>query len=841
MAVLSRSMNVHLPTSGKQTLLYYVTNEESLNTIDKMNKVSLLFNNDNYKSDFLSTVETFNDEKLLTDDSSKSSAPKLYSLLYAQSDYMLIGTKSRLINISLSSINSMKNKFLFWPQSSANSKSKTKSDCLTSKSSSCQNYIRTAVPLNIYQDNELESTLIVCGTNSSQPFCRKYNVSSKADDDDDDYFTLSEEFQSPQFYLHNKMSKNNKFDSQNMIPAFSHNSESIYFVNPGSFTQEPSINKQVILKNSKFSSKLVKTPRGALKNANFRSYFEYNDKVYFFYSETDLADETNGLTFKTPYSLIGEVCADDNGRTSFSGDANRFITFKKSIIYCYLPDYKDEFYFKYTEIQAVSKPIKRSNSAMNENEDVFYAIFTFRRVNSIDSALCKYKVKTIENTMKGYFKSMEYHEDSITYRKPLDSCSKYKELKESTLNEYNKEMNKYYKFEMEQNVNEPALFALNNIKFTSLVVDQASWKNNFNDVIFIGTEDGRVIKLITREITIVSNKKKFQQPIILQEYQIFDNKPITNLIIYINDNYIKLVAISDEQIKSIHLDSFCDSYLSCAECVVSQDPYCIWSVSNSKCLPTSNHKNEPSISDPLNGDINKCYEMKSNGNESSLDLNVLYSIKTELQTESGSTTNQINFDSTVFRKLDSIVNKNSSNESSSNNLLIAIFLTALISSLASIIFTWLFIKKRYQMAEYVAKHLLQTSVSSSNQSNRSSTSSYNNYTGQKFQDTKSDQQKCTNYYEKPNKKAHKDLNGPRYITPDSPITSTTVTNMDSNQHSPNGNQLLTHSLNSALSSSDDSFEPPQINHNRRNLMFSANNSDIINITTNLLSRPDSNI
>jgi len=492
--------------------------------------------------------------------------------------------------------------------------------------------------------------------------------------------------------------------------------------------------------------------------------------------------------------------------------------------------------------EAVSKPIKRFNSTLNKNEDVFYAIFTFRRVNSVDSALCKYKVESIENTMKGFFKSMEYHEDSITYRKPLDSCSKYKNLKESTLNEYNKEMNKYYKFEMEQNVNEPALFALNNIKFTSLAVDQASWTNNFNDVIFIGTEDGRVIKLITREITIDSNRKKFLQPIILQEYQIFDNKPITNLIVHFNDNHTKLIAISDEKIKSVQLDSFCKSYLSCAECVVSQDPYCFWSVSNSRCAPiNSHHKNEPTISDPLNGDINKCYEMKSNGNESSLDLNVLYSIKTEIQTDSGSTTNQINFDSTVFRKLDSIVNKNSISNGSGNSLLIAIFLTALISSLASIMFTWLFIKKRYQMAEYVAKHLLQTSVTSSNQSKRSSTSSYNNYTGQKFQDSKSNQQKCANYYEKPNKKVHKDLNGPRYITPDSPITSTTVTNMDSDQHSPNANQLLTHSLNSALSSSDDSFEPPQINHNRRNLMFSANNSDIINITTNLLNRPDSNI
>ena len=124
------------------------------------------------------------------------------------------------------------------------------------------------------------------------------------------------------------------------------------------------------------------------------------------------------------------------------------------------------------------------------DEDTFYAIFTFRRANSIDSALCKYKVSTVQNTMKGYFKSMEHHKDSITYRRPLESCNKYKELKESTLNEYNKEMNKYYKFEMEQTVNEPALFALSNVKFTSIVIDPASLNNNFNDVIFIGTDNG---------------------------------------------------------------------------------------------------------------------------------------------------------------------------------------------------------------------------------------------------------------------------------------------------------------------------------------------------------------
>ena len=84
------------------------------------------------------------------------------------------------------------------------------------------------------------------------------------------------------------------------------------------------------------------------KDANFRSTFDYKEKVYFFYSETELTDDTNGLTFKT---YVGEVCANDNGRASFSDNTNRFITFKKSLIYCYLPDYKYEYHLKYTEIR----------------------------------------------------------------------------------------------------------------------------------------------------------------------------------------------------------------------------------------------------------------------------------------------------------------------------------------------------------------------------------------------------------------------------------------------------------------------------------------------------------
>jgi hypothetical protein len=69
----------------------------------------------------------------------------------------------------------------------------------------------------------------------------------------------------------NKINKNNKFlfDTNSGVPAFSYSSDAIYFVNSGSFTQEPSINKQPFSKRGVVSSRLIKTPRGAIRQSKF--------------------------------------------------------------------------------------------------------------------------------------------------------------------------------------------------------------------------------------------------------------------------------------------------------------------------------------------------------------------------------------------------------------------------------------------------------------------------------------------------------------------------------------------------------------------------------------------
>ena len=73
----------------------------------------------------------------------------------------------------------------------------------------------------------------------------------------------------------NKINKNNKFlfDTNSGVPAFSYSSDAIYFVNSGSFTQEPSINKQPFSKRGVVSSRLIKTPRGAIRHSIFSFFF----------------------------------------------------------------------------------------------------------------------------------------------------------------------------------------------------------------------------------------------------------------------------------------------------------------------------------------------------------------------------------------------------------------------------------------------------------------------------------------------------------------------------------------------------------------------------------------
>jgi len=204
-------------------------------------------------------------------------------------------------------------------------------------------------------------------------------------------------------------------------------------------------------------------------------------------------------------------------------------------------------------------------------EDVIYAIFTLRRANNFDSALCMFKLNTVEGAMKGLFKN---NPDKSEPNKPLSSCENYKYMNNIEIDKYYKDVIKYSKFQLEQSVNEKALFALNNVKFTSIAVDQLT------NVLFVGLSDGRVLKLVIEN----------NQAIIIDEYKLFDTNAQVDKLVVSTGLINKLIAITNNMIKTVPLDLSCRTHQSCHACLHTQDPYCLWSKSDFKCIyaPMSN-------------------------------------------------------------------------------------------------------------------------------------------------------------------------------------------------------------------------------------------------------------
>jgi len=320
-------------------------------------------------------------------------------------------------------------------------------------------------------------------------------------------------------------------------------------------------------------------------------------------------------------------------------------------------------------------------------------------MNSVDSALCKFKMSTVEETMSNYFKSMD-HDDRITFKQPPKTCQAYKEMSDANLNKYYQERTQNYNYQMEATVNEPAIFAMNGVRFTAIAVDPPRQSNNFNQVIFIGLDNGRVLKLLTQPL--VTEKKTFHQPTVVQEYQMFESNQAVNSLIIKRG---KLIAISDETIRSVDLDVSCVvEHPTCFSCTSAQDPYCAWSTSQSRCVSL--------LVEGQQEDLVKASK------ECSSPSDVEYTIKT--------LSSNTNFEYGEFAGPQSqAVKARNQYEERTRSLVVAIFLTALLTCLLSVALTCLLISKRSKMTEYLSRHLSTTL--SSNRSTSSSTTSYNNY------------------------------------------------------------------------------------------------------------------
>lgn len=128
-------------------------------------------------------------------------------------------------------------------------------------------------------------------------------------------------------------------------------------------------------------------------------------------------------------------------------------------------------------------------------------------------------------------------------------------------------------------------------RFTQITVDPQvkTPGGKTYDVLFIGTDNGKVIKAINAES---ADSKDKVSPVVIEEIQAFPaNVPVRGIKVVrssqIGDGLEdgRLVVVADSQVQALRLHRcYSDRILSCGECVALQDPYCAWDRVDGKCV-----------------------------------------------------------------------------------------------------------------------------------------------------------------------------------------------------------------------------------------------------------------
>lgn len=127
-------------------------------------------------------------------------------------------------------------------------------------------------------------------------------------------------------------------------------------------------------------------------------------------------------------------------------------------------------------------------------------------------------------------------------------------------------------------------------RFTQIAVDPQvkTPGGKTYDVLFIGTDNGKVIKAVNAES---ADSHQKVSPVVIEEIQAFPQTvPVRGIKVVrasqagdgLEDG--RLVVIADSQVQALRLHRcYSDRILSCGECVALQDPYCAWDKVEGKC------------------------------------------------------------------------------------------------------------------------------------------------------------------------------------------------------------------------------------------------------------------
>lgn len=471
-----------------------------------------------------------------------------FKLLDQDEGSILIGARNALYNISLDRLIENPNQRVMWTSSDAHRELCTLKGKLDQD---CQNYIRVYARVGA-------NRVMLCGTNSYKPLCRYYNVLPSDGSIVYDNNEMEALGRCPYNPLHNS--------------TYVFTDGHLYSATVADFSGADPLIYREPQRTEQYDSKQLNQPA-------FVSAVEHNGYVLFFFREIAVEYMNCG---KAIYSRVSRVCKNDKGGPHPLND--RWTSFVKARLNCSIPG---EYPFYFDEIQSTTKTIEGLYGGVRNQ--IIYAIMTTPDNAIGGSAVCAFSIQDILDTFEGPFKSqrdmhsnwMQVPQSQVPEPRPGKCVDDSRTLPKASVNFV--KMNTLMDMSV-QSLHARPLFTRVSLlyRLSAITVDPQveALDGTTYDVVFVGTNDGKVIKFVN---VLSSNTTEEVKTVILSETQAFPLGTKVNEITISKKNK-KLIVISNGKIISLPLSN-CNEheFKSCRKCLELQDPYCAWDDVNREC------------------------------------------------------------------------------------------------------------------------------------------------------------------------------------------------------------------------------------------------------------------
>uniref|UniRef100_A0A671UYH3 Sema domain, immunoglobulin domain (Ig), short basic domain, secreted, (semaphorin) 3Ab n=1 Tax=Sparus aurata TaxID=8175 RepID=A0A671UYH3_SPAAU len=423
----------------------------------------------------------------------------------------------------------------------------------------CSNFIKVLQPFN-------QTHLYVCGTGAFHPVCSYLEVGKKPEDS---VFRLES-------HVENGRGKS-PYDPKLLTASMLIDGE-LYAGTSADFMGRDfaifrTLGKHHPIRTEQHDSRWLNDPRFVGVHQIPESDNPEDDKIYLFFKENAMDGEHAG---KATHARIGQLCKNDLG--GHRSLVNKWTTFLKARLICSVPG-SNGIDTHFDELQDVFLM-----STKDPKSPIIYAVFTTSSNIFKGSAVCMYSMTDIRRVFLGPYAHRDgpnYQwvpfQGRVPYPRPGTCPSKTfggfdttKDLPDEVVTfarSHPAMFNPVYPIN-----NRPIIVKTDvDYQFTQIVVDKVEAEDGQYDVMFIGTDMGTILKVVS----IPRGSWHDLEEVLLEEMTVFRVADIDMAFSPLPAQQ-QLYLGSDIGVSQMPLHR-CEVYgKACAECCLARDPYCAW-------------------------------------------------------------------------------------------------------------------------------------------------------------------------------------------------------------------------------------------------------------------------